>query len=156
MIFRTAAVSALLLLSGCTGIGLNSGSIAAVTEEYGQCIANTREAPIFGHKKVTFICQDGRVLLGGAYEEKGQMYIDSGVLTKREDRYSIKDRSRAVFVEGLHSVCQLKPAAGNGTKQIRRFYFDMRLKECRSFVWSGKGGIVPFRSMDECEQHCHK
>ncbi len=154
MMLRLLLIAALFILSGCSSMGLNRDSVAVVTKEYGQCILNTKAAPSFNKKKVTFRCEKERVLLGELYEKDGVEYIDSAVLQKKDDKYVIRDKKSAEFVRGLHSVCQLKPMRGEGDKEIKRFYFDMKLKECRPFNWSGRGGFVPFKNVDECEQHC--
>ncbi|MEE8588723.1 MAG: BPTI/Kunitz-type proteinase inhibitor domain-containing protein [Sulfurimonadaceae bacterium] len=154
MMIRILLIAGLFILSGCSSMGLNRDSVAVVTKEYGQCIANTKAAPSFNKKKVTFRCEKDRVLLGGLYEKDGVEYIDSARLSKKDGKYVIKDRKSVQFVRGLHSVCQLKPMQGEGDKKIKRFYFDMKLKECRPFNWNGKGGFVPFKNVDECEQYC--
>jgi len=155
MIFRGPALLSLLLLGGCTALDVTSDSIGVVTKEYGQCVANTKEdSPRFNRKEITFICQKNRVLLGWPYEKEGQNYIDSAVVHQKEGRYFITDKQPVSVVEGLHTVCQLKPERGEGNETIRAYYFDMRLKACRPFIWSGKGGLVPFKSMDACEQYC--
>ena len=154
MMLRQLLIAALFVLSGCSSMGLNRDSVAVVTKEYGQCILNTKAAPSFNKKKVTFRCEKERVLLGELYEKDGVEYIDSAVLQKKDDKYVISDKKSAEFVRGLHSVCQIKPMRGEGDKEIKRFYFDMKLKACRPFNWSGRGGFVPFKNVDECEQHC--
>ncbi len=154
MMMRLVVGAVALLLGGCTGSGLGSDSVAVVTKEYGQCFINTKASPRFNGKKVTFRCEKNRVLLGEPYEKEGVDYIESAHLYKKSGKYRIKDREELHFVESLHSVCQIKPVKGEGDQKIRRVYFDMKLKECRPFEWSGKGGIVPFKNIDECEQHC--
>jgi len=155
MILRGLIFSGLFLLGGCAVLGVNSNSIGVVTEEYGQCVASTKEdGPRFDRKEITFICPNKRVLLGWPYEKEGETYMDSALLYKKEGRYYVKDKQPASVIEGLHNVCQLKPSKGEGNETIRAYYFDMRLKACRPFIWSGKGGFVPFKSMDACEQYC--
>ena len=154
MIVRIVLIASLFILSGCSSMGLNRDSVAVVTKEYGQCIANTKAAPSFSSKKVTFRCAKDRVLLGELYEKEGVAYIDSARLSKKDGKYIIKDKKSVAFVRGLHSVCQLTPIQGEGDKKIKRFYFDMKRKECRPFEWSGKGGFVPFKNVDACEQFC--
>ncbi|MEN8147773.1 MAG: BPTI/Kunitz domain-containing protein [Campylobacterota bacterium] len=154
MMLRLLLIAALFILSSCSSMGLSSDSVAVVTKEYGQCIANTKAAPSFNKKKVTFRCENDRVLLGELYEKDGVEYIDSAVLQKKNGKYVIRDRESVEFVRGLHSICQIKPTRGEGDKEIKRFYFDMKLKECRPFNWSGRGGFVPFKNVDECEQYC--
>ncbi|MGB5964353.1 MAG: BPTI/Kunitz-type proteinase inhibitor domain-containing protein [Sulfurimonadaceae bacterium] len=154
MMIRLLLTAALFILNGCSTMGLNSDSIGVETKEYGQCIVNTKASPSFNKKKVTFICQEDRVLLGEAYQKDGEDVIDSALLQKKGEKYLIKDRSEATVVRGLHSVCQLEPLKGNGNQSLKGYYFDRKLKECRPFTWSGKGGFVPFTSADACEQYC--
>jgi hypothetical protein len=154
MMIRLLLTAALFILNGCSSMGLNRDSVGVVTKEYGQCIVNVKATPVFTKKKVTFRCEKNRVLLGDLYKKEGIDYIDSALLFKKDGKYSIKKRQRVQFVQGLHSVCQIKPMQGEGDKKIKRFYFDMKLKECRPFYWSGKGGFVPFKNVDECEQYC--
>lgn len=155
MIVRSVLAGLALLLGGCSTMSITPDSFAVVTKEYGQCITNTKAAPSFNNKKVTFRCENNHVLLGSNYEVKGVEYIDSAILSKREGRYTIRDREPVELVRVLHSVCQTRPVAGEGDKKIKRYYFDMKLKECRPFEWSGKGGFVPFKSLDQCEQYCN-
>lgn len=155
MILRTLLALSVLLFSACSTMGLYSDSVGAETKEYGQCIANTKNGPRFNKKRVTFYCADQRVLLGNVYEEEGEEYIDSAILSEHKGKYVITDKQRVHFVRGFHSVCQLQPIQGDGDQKIKRFYFDQKLKECRPFEWNGKGGFVPFKNVDECEQYCH-
>jgi len=155
MMIRSLLTATILVFGGCAAVGLSSDSIGVVTEEYGQCIVNMQDAPSFNKKKVTFRCENDRVLLGDTYEKEGVEYIDSAILFQKEGQYAIKDRRPVRFVRGLHTLCEIEPVAGDGDQKIRRFYFDMKLKECRPFDWSGKGGLVPFKNRDECEQYCY-
>lgn len=155
MIYRTVLILFMLLASGCSTMGLNPDSIAVVTKEYGQCLANTQEAPQFHKKRVTFRCEGERVLLGTVYEKEGDEYIDSGLLSQKNGKYVLKDKKSARFIRGMHSVCQLKPMQGEGSKKIKRYYFDVKVKKCRPFIWHGDGGFVPFESLDACEQYCN-
>ncbi len=155
MMMRSFLTVLLVMLGGCSTMELNMDSVGVLTEEYGQCIANTKVAPTFNNNKVTFICQDDRVLLGQGYKKDGKDVIDSAILLKKGKKYFIREKSQATIVRGLHSVCQIQPMKGNGELSIKRYYFDEKLKRCRPFEWSGKGGIVPFDGMDECEQYCY-
>ena len=136
-------------------MGFNPDSVAVVTDEYGQCLANTDDAPKFSKKRVTFRCENDRVLLGVPYELEGEAYIESAILLKKEGKYSIREKKAVLYKRALHSVCQLKPMQGSGDKQIKRYYFDISTKKCRPFVWHGDGGFVPFENLDACQQHCN-
>ncbi len=156
MMIRIWAAAGLLLLTGCSNMGLAPESVFVMTKEYGQCVVNTKAMPGFKQKKVTYVCQDDRVLLGEVYTQEGTEYIDSALLQQKNRKYFIKERSRATVLRGLHSVCQLQPLKGDGDKSLKRYYFDIQRKECRPFTWSGKGGFVPFKNVDACEQYCNK
>jgi len=136
-------------------MGFNRDSVAVVTDKFGQCLANTGDAPSFNKKKVTFRCQNSRVLLGVPFDKDGDEYIDSAVLSKKEGRYVIKNKQRVLFKRAFHSVCQLKPMQGKGSAKTKRFYFDIKTKECRPFIWHGDGGFVPFENLDACQQFCN-
>ena len=155
MIRHALLLSLLLLLGGCSTMGFDPNSIAVVTEEYGQCLANTGDAPKFGKKRVTFKCQNSRVLLGIVYEKEGDDYIDSAILLKKDGKYSIKDKKLVLFRRALHSVCQIKPMQGTGDERIKRYFFDISTKKCRPFIWHGDGGFVPFENLDACQQYCN-
>ena len=149
------AAPLLVLLSGCSTMGFNPDSVAVITDTYGQCIANTGDAPKFGKKRVTFRCENDRVLLGVPYELEGERYMDSAILLKKDGKYSIKKREAVLYKRALHSVCQLKPMQGRGDEKIKRYYFDIDIKKCRPFIWQGEGGFVPFENLDACEQYCN-
>ena len=155
MMQHALLLSLLLLLSGCSTMGFDPNSVAVVTEEYGQCLANTGDAPKFGKKRVTFKCQNSRVMLGVVYEKEGDEYIDSATLLKKDGKYSIKDKKPVLFRRALHSVCQLKPMQGTGNERIKRYFFDISTKKCRPFIWNGDGGFVPFENLDACQQYCN-
>ena len=154
MIRGTVLGSVAFLISGCTSVGLSSDSVGVVTETYGQCLVNTKNGPKFHKKRVTFYCQDGRVLLGEPFEKEGKYYFESAKLVKSKNKRSIEDKKRVRLIKGLHSVCQLQPIQGQGDQKIRRYYFDMSLKTCRPFIWHGEGGFVPFKNADECTAYC--
>ena len=144
----------LLLISGCSTMGVDKDSIAVVTKEYGQCLANTKTLPKYKKREVSFRCQDNFVLLGSVYTKKGNDYIRSARLIEKEGMYTFKKRKSAHVVKGLHSICQLQPIQGKGDLSIRRYYFDIPTKACKPFLWKGDGGFVPFKNQDACEQYC--
>ena len=145
-----------MFITGCaSSVGLSSDSIGVITKEYGQCLANTKNGPVFNKERVSFYCQDDRVLLGDGYEKKSEVYFVSGLIVNDGGKKKLKDKKLVQVLKGLHSVCQLQPIQGHGDKKIRRFYFDMKLKECRPFIWNGEGGFVPFKNADACDAFCH-
>ena len=48
--------------------------------------------------------------------------------------------------------CELEPMPGPCKAAIPRYYFDQEEKECREFIWGGCAGVVPFETMEECEE----
>ena len=143
-----------LLISGCSTNAITPETLAVMTEEEGQCIAMGNEAPSFNKKKVRFRCENGRVLLGGLNKVDDRLYIQSANITKKQGTYKIDTKKDVEYIRSLESICEIKPFVGSGDKKIRRYYFDLSIKSCRVFEWSGKGGFVPFESLDECEQRC--
>ena len=143
-----------LLISGCSTNSISPDSLAVVTEEEGQCIAMAQDTPSFNHKKVRFRCENGRVLLGGLTKVDDKLYIQSAKISKKEGVYKIHAKKDVAYLRSLDTICEIKPFVGSGEQKIRRYYFDISIKACRVFEWSGKGGFVPFESLDECEQRC--
>ena len=143
-----------LLFGGCATNAITPDTLAVVTQEEGQCIAMSKETPSFKHKKVRFRCENGRVLLGDLHQIEDKFYIQSAKIHKKEGAYVIDAKKDVRFVRSLDSICEIKPFVGTGEKKIRRYYFDISIKACRVFEWSGQGGFVPFESLDECEQRC--
>ncbi|KAA9357257.1 BPTI/Kunitz domain-containing protein [Larkinella humicola] len=47
--------------------------------------------------------------------------------------------------------CELKPESGPCFAAFTRYYYDPSEKVCKSFVWGGCGGVVPFETLAECE-----
>ncbi|SVC52991.1 uncharacterized protein METZ01_LOCUS305845 [marine metagenome] len=35
-----------------------------------------------------------------------------------------------------------------------RYYYDQNEKKCMKFIWGGCGGVVPFETMEECNNGC--
>jgi len=139
---------------GCSTNAITSESLAVVTQEEGQCIATPQSTLRFNHKKVRFRCENGRVLLGDVNKVDDKLYIQSAKLTKQKGSYKIEAKKNVEYLRSLDTICELKPFVGTGNQKIRRYYFDISLKSCRSFEWRGQGGFVPFESFDACEQRC--
>ena len=52
-------------------------------------------------------------------------------------------------------VCELEMDPGNCHEILRRFYYDLRHRVCRTFTYTGCGGNGNrFRSRRQCERHC--
>lgn len=54
----------------------------------------------------------------------------------------------------LDSKCYSQPKSGKCKAMINRFYFDFNSGVCKSFIWGGCGGNVPFKTMEECKKTC--
>ncbi len=50
--------------------------------------------------------------------------------------------------------CTLVPDAGHCRAAFPKFYFEKNEKKCKQFIWGGCGGVVPFNTLEECEQQC--
>lgn len=51
-------------------------------------------------------------------------------------------------------MCNEIPQTGPCKASISKYYFDNNTKECRSFIWGGCDGNVPFQTMNECSDSC--
>ena len=52
----------------------------------------------------------------------------------------------------LYSLCELPPDSGPCEAAITKYYFDQETQECKAFLWGGCDGIVPFDTLEECQQ----
>lgn len=48
--------------------------------------------------------------------------------------------------------CALIPDPGPCEALIPKYYFDQESGECKEFFWGGCDGVVPFDTMEECEE----
>ncbi len=51
--------------------------------------------------------------------------------------------------------CSLEPDAGMCMAAIPRYYYDTVEKKCKVFTWGGCTGVVPFETLQECENGCY-
>ena len=49
-------------------------------------------------------------------------------------------------------ACDLMPNPGPCFAAIPKFYFDEEAQECIEFTWGGCGGVVPFDTLEECQE----
>lgn len=56
----------------------------------------------------------------------------------------------------LKRRCSLEPVGGNCKAFFQKGYYDKKLKECKTFVYGGCGGMVPFDSAEACKNICEK
>ena len=54
--------------------------------------------------------------------------------------------------EALLSECGMAPETGPCFAAIPKFYFDAEVQECKTFTWGGCGGVVPFDTLEECQE----
>ena len=54
----------------------------------------------------------------------------------------------------MENRCELKPEAGPCKAIFERFYFDQETGSCKSFIWGGCQGVVPFETLSECQSSC--
>lgn len=52
----------------------------------------------------------------------------------------------------LASRCDMVPDAGPCKAMIIKYYYDKTDGKCKEFTWGGCEGVVPFNSMEECQQ----
>jgi hypothetical protein len=50
--------------------------------------------------------------------------------------------------------CYMKPDPGPCKAYIPKYYYDVKEKKSKQFIWGGCDGVVPFNSMEECEKVC--
>lgn len=48
--------------------------------------------------------------------------------------------------------CSLVPEPGPCFALITKYYFDSEENRCKQFDWGGCDGVVPFNTMEECEE----
>ncbi|MCC5815549.1 MAG: BPTI/Kunitz domain-containing protein [Leptospira sp.] len=50
--------------------------------------------------------------------------------------------------------CGLKPDPGPCRARMEGFYFDQKSKTCKTFIYGGCQGSLPFKTMEDCESTC--
>jgi hypothetical protein len=55
----------------------------------------------------------------------------------------------------LPDACYQKPDTGHGRAAIPRFYYDSTEESCKSFIWGGSQGSVPFETLGDCIASCY-
>jgi hypothetical protein len=56
--------------------------------------------------------------------------------------------------ESNHKDCILLPEVGSCDAAIPKFYFDQSENKCKTFVWGGCDGVVPFETLEDCNNKC--
>lgn len=49
-------------------------------------------------------------------------------------------------------ICDLVPDSGPCYAAFPKYYFDKEEGKCKEFTWGGCGGVVPFDTLEECEE----
>jgi len=52
--------------------------------------------------------------------------------------------------------CGLKPEHGPCKANFDKYYFDAKTNKCKSFMYGGCDGVVPFETQEACEKSCIK
>jgi len=52
----------------------------------------------------------------------------------------------------LPMQCDLMPESGPCEAAIEKYFFDAEDQVCRPFIWGGCEGIVPFDTIEDCQQ----
>ena len=55
----------------------------------------------------------------------------------------------------LDANCNLKPDPGLCKGAFTMYYYNPTEKKCKSFIWGGCGGVVPFKTLEECQEKCN-
>ncbi|MDD3877244.1 MAG: BPTI/Kunitz domain-containing protein [Bacteroidales bacterium] len=55
--------------------------------------------------------------------------------------------------QDCQNKCALVPDPGNCKAYFPRYYFDKESGTCKEFIWGGCDGVVPFNTLEEC-QNC--
>lgn len=50
--------------------------------------------------------------------------------------------------------CAMEPETGPCYAIITKYYYDKTEKKCNTFTWGGCAGVVPFNTLEECENSC--
>jgi len=50
------------------------------------------------------------------------------------------------------SRCSLVPDSGSCLAYFPKYYYDSEAQACKTFIWGGCNGTIPFETLEECEQ----
>lgn len=54
----------------------------------------------------------------------------------------------------LPDACYQPPESGMCKAAFQRYYYDQQTDSCKTFIWGGCKGNVPFETRDACMQTC--
>ena len=55
----------------------------------------------------------------------------------------------------LAEACLLKPESGPCKGAFNYYYYDKTKKKCATFIYGGCQGVVPFKTLEECQEGCN-
>ncbi|KAI9292717.1 hypothetical protein K502DRAFT_351713 [Neoconidiobolus thromboides FSU 785] len=56
--------------------------------------------------------------------------------------------------EQLSTECNLEKNSGKCKAIHHKYYYDKTARKCKSFIWGGCEGQVPFDNLEDCKQTC--
>ncbi len=57
--------------------------------------------------------------------------------------------------QSLPEACYQPPESGMCKAAFQRYYYDQESDSCKTFIWGGCKGSVPFETQDACVQTCN-
>tara|TARA_Y100000588_G_scaffold369479_1_gene438544 strand:- start:348 stop:650 length:303 start_codon:yes stop_codon:yes gene_type:complete len=55
----------------------------------------------------------------------------------------------------LPDACYQPPESGMCKAAFQRYYYDQETDSCKTFIWGGCKGSVPFETQDACVKTCN-
>ena len=94
----------------------------------------------------------------GDYTFQNDILVDMRQGTSRALGAPRPDDQGEHFFETLtgeaRPICHQKPARGPCKGLFKAYYFDPASHSCKSFIWGGCGGTVPFQTLEDCQRTC--
>ena len=56
--------------------------------------------------------------------------------------------------QSINKQCLEIPDPGMCRAYFKKFYYDSKDRKCKSFIWGGCGGNIPFHTLNECKNSC--
>ncbi|PKQ04713.1 MAG: hypothetical protein CVT71_02295 [Alphaproteobacteria bacterium HGW-Alphaproteobacteria-10] len=94
----------------------------------------------------------------GKYFFKDDIFVDVSTGLQREAGAVEEKKDEqwgGVFAsldDAAQKKCSLKPQRGPCKGMFERYYYDPVSKTCKSFIWGGCEGVVPFETEEECKK----
>ena len=54
----------------------------------------------------------------------------------------------------MDDECYLSPERGPCKAMLPRYFYNSESGQCEEFIWGGCDGVVPFVTMEECQNGC--